>query len=77
MASPTSLVTPGNKGNNPRVKGKLVAEQEVALHLMLGFHKHGLGLMIEQISNHQEALLTYPLEVGYRPVVREIAGEMQ
>jgi hypothetical protein len=52
MASPTSLVTPGNKGNNSRVMGKLVAEQEVALHLMLGFQKYGLRLMIEQISNH-------------------------
>ena len=71
MASLTSLVTPGNKGNNSRVMGKLVAEQEVALHLMLGFQKYGLRLMIEN------SLLTYPLEVGCRPGVRGIAGEMQ
>lgn len=55
MASPGSLVTPGNKGNNSGVQGKLVAQQETALLLMPGFYKYSWGLMIEQISDYRAA----------------------
>lgn len=55
MASPGSLVTPGNKGNNLGVQGKLVAQQETALLLMPGSYKYSWGLMIEPISDYPAA----------------------